>query len=123
MQPLFPIHDYMEKQTHLTKWMRSLLVDWIVEVQETFELNHETVYLAVKLVDLYLCKVLIHKDKLQLLGAAALFIACKYDVSFVHSEQMIGCKLSIEFSFSRNEPHRLSMTFYIFVMELMFTMN
>lgn len=62
--------------------MRSLLVDWIVEVQETFELNHETVYLAVKLVDIFLCKTVIHKDKLQLLGAAALFIACKYDVSF-----------------------------------------
>ncbi|KAL5278155.1 CycB3 family protein [Megaselia abdita] len=76
---LFPIHDYMDKQKHLTKWMRSLLVDWIVEVQETFELNHETVYLAVKLVDIYLCKTNIHKDKLQLLGAAALFIACKYD--------------------------------------------
>nr|XP_014085901.1 G2/mitotic-specific cyclin-B3 [Bactrocera oleae]XP_014085902.1 G2/mitotic-specific cyclin-B3 [Bactrocera oleae] len=75
----FPVTDYMEKQIHLTKWMRTLLVDWMVEVQETFELNHETLYLAVKIVDLFLCRVIINKDVLQLLGASALFIACKFD--------------------------------------------
>ena len=77
----FPIRNYMEEQPFISKWMRSLLVDWMVEVQETFELNHETLYLAVKVVDLYLGQVKIIKDKLQLLGAAALFMACKYDVS------------------------------------------
>ncbi|XP_017058671.1 G2/mitotic-specific cyclin-B3 [Drosophila ficusphila] len=78
-EPEFPIADYMPRQIHLTPWMRTLLVDWMVEVQETFELNHETLYLAVKIVDLYLCQEVINKEKLQLLGAAAFFIACKYD--------------------------------------------
>ncbi|KAH8264292.1 hypothetical protein KR038_006101 [Drosophila bunnanda] len=78
-EPEFPIADYMPRQINLTTWMRTLLVDWMVEVQETFELNHETLYLAVKIVDLYLCREVINKEKLQLLGAAALFIACKYD--------------------------------------------
>ncbi|XP_016939838.3 G2/mitotic-specific cyclin-B3 [Drosophila suzukii] len=78
-EPEFPIADYMPRQIHLTTWMRTLLVDWMVEVQETFELNHETLYLAVKIVDLYLCREVINKEKLQLLGAAAFFIACKYD--------------------------------------------
>ncbi|KAH8392914.1 hypothetical protein KR215_009528 [Drosophila sulfurigaster] len=78
-EPEFLIEDYMPKQIHLTAWMRTLLVDWMVEVQETFELNHETLYLAVKIVDLYLCRQVINKEKLQLLGAAAFFIACKYD--------------------------------------------
>lgn len=59
--------------------MRSLLVDWMVEIQESFELNHETLYLGVKLVDLYLSKVTVNKDVLQLVGAAAMFIASKYD--------------------------------------------
>lgn len=75
----FQIEKYMQKQPHLTAWMRTLLVDWMVEVQETFELNHETLYLAVKIVDMYLSKVQVHKEKLQLVGAAALFLACKYD--------------------------------------------
>lgn len=75
----FLISDYIGRQTSLTKWMRSLLVDWMVEVQESFELNHETLYLAVKIVDLYLSKETISKDSLQLLGAAALFLSSKYE--------------------------------------------
>lgn len=77
----FLMMDYMQKQVHLSKWMRALLVDWMVEVQESFELNHETLYLAVKLVDTYLCSKVVQKDSLQLLGAASLLIACKFDVS------------------------------------------
>ncbi|XP_031638665.1 G2/mitotic-specific cyclin-B3 [Contarinia nasturtii] len=75
----FKIDAYLGRQPHLTNWMRTLLVDWMVEVQETFELNHETLYLAVKIVDIYLSKVQIEKEKLQLIGAAALFMSCKYD--------------------------------------------
>lgn len=81
-EPEYKIKDYMSNQPELSKWMRSLLVDWMVEVQESFELNHETLYLAVKIVDTYLGKERVSKDSLQLLGAAALLIACKYDVSF-----------------------------------------
>lgn len=64
--------------------MRAVLVDWMVEVQESFELNHETLYLAVKIVDAYLSKVEIKKEKLQLVGAAALFLSCKYDVNYYY---------------------------------------
>ncbi|XP_066589456.1 G2/mitotic-specific cyclin-B3 [Prorops nasuta] len=78
-ESLFPIDDYIDRQVCLSRWMRSLLVDWMVEVQESFELNHETLYLAVKLVDLYLTKVTVGKETLQLLGAASIFIASKYD--------------------------------------------
>lgn len=75
----FVIPDYMPTQPHISKWMRALLVDWMVEIQESFELNHETLYLAVKIVDIYLSRAEVQKDSLQLLGAAALFIASKYD--------------------------------------------
>jgi cyclin B len=72
---------YMESQRTLTTNMRSILVDWLVEVQENFELNHETLYLAVKLVDTFLSVQKIPKENLQLVGAASLFISCKFDVS------------------------------------------
>lgn len=81
-ETVYKVKDYMSDQPELSKWMRSLLVDWMVEVQESFELNHETLYLAVKIVDTYLGKERVSKDALQLLGAASLLIACKYDVSF-----------------------------------------
>ncbi|XP_047514174.1 G2/mitotic-specific cyclin-B3 isoform X3 [Pieris napi] len=86
-EPLFPIDDYLTRIKGITAWMRALLVDWMVEVQESFELNHETLYLAVKLVDLFLTRSSrklperehLNKEELQLLGASALFIASKFD--------------------------------------------
>ena len=59
--------------------MRSLLINWMVEIQESFELNHETLYLGIKLLDKYLSKVIIKKEILQLVGTTAMLIAAKYD--------------------------------------------
>lgn len=73
------IPKYMNCQTHINPNMRCVLVDWMVEVQESFELNHETLYLAVKLMDHYLSKKIVNKNKFQLLGATCLFVAAKYD--------------------------------------------
>ncbi|XP_035790398.1 G2/mitotic-specific cyclin-B3-like [Anopheles albimanus] len=75
----YTIPDYMERQPYVTKWMRAVLVDWMVEIQESFELNHETLYLGVKIVDMYLSLVVIQRERLQLVAAAALLIAAKYD--------------------------------------------
>ncbi|XP_037898336.1 G2/mitotic-specific cyclin-B3-like [Glossina fuscipes] len=74
----FSIDDYMKRQVHLSKSMHALLVDSMVEIQETFELSQETLYLSMKVVDFFLCKAVIKKDKLQLLGVSALLIASKF---------------------------------------------
>ncbi|XP_014250076.1 G2/mitotic-specific cyclin-B3 [Cimex lectularius] len=78
----FEISDYMPRQKDLNVNMRALLVDWMVEVQENYELNHETLYLAMKLVDLYLSKEIIRKENLQLVACTGLLIASKYDERF-----------------------------------------
>uniref|UniRef100_A0A674HSD3 G2/mitotic-specific cyclin-B3 n=31 Tax=Passeriformes TaxID=9126 RepID=A0A674HSD3_TAEGU len=75
----FLLPDYMEKQTDISGDMRAILVDWMVEVQENFELNHETLYLAVKLVDHYLVEVVSMREKLQLIGSTAILIASKFE--------------------------------------------
>lgn len=76
----FLLKSYMSSQPQLSAAMRAILVDWLVEVQENFELNHETLYLAVKLTDTYLANIPdVPRDQLQLVGAAALFVACKFD--------------------------------------------
>ncbi|XP_027551979.1 G2/mitotic-specific cyclin-B3 isoform X2 [Neopelma chrysocephalum] len=75
----FMLPDYMEKQPDITGDMRAILVDWMVEVQENFELNHETLYLAVKLVDHYLVEVVSMREKLQLIGSTAILIASKFE--------------------------------------------
>jgi hypothetical protein len=40
----FAIDDYMKRQPHLNKQMRLLLVDWMVEVQQQLEFNHEVLF-------------------------------------------------------------------------------
>jgi len=75
----FTVVDYIRAQADLTPVMRAILVDWMVEVQESFEFNHETLYSAVKIVDIYLSKKKVAKDNLQLIGAAALLLASKVE--------------------------------------------
>ncbi|XP_041051268.1 G2/mitotic-specific cyclin-B3 [Carcharodon carcharias] len=75
----FVLKGYMQKQPDLNIEMRAILVDWMVEVQENFELNHETLYLAVKLVDHYLAMTECMRETLQLLGSTAILIAAKFD--------------------------------------------
>ncbi|KAG7484262.1 hypothetical protein MATL_G00047340 [Megalops atlanticus] len=75
----FVLQDYMHKQPDLNKDMRGILVDWMVEVQENFELNHETLYLAVKLTDHYLSSTVAMRETLQLIGSTSMLIASKFE--------------------------------------------
>ncbi|XP_071453826.1 G2/mitotic-specific cyclin-B3 [Hetaerina americana] len=95
--------SYLKKHRGITAEMRAFLVDWMVEVQETFELNHETLYLAVKIVDLFLSSYNreLSKEKLQLLGATAAFIASKYDEK--HLPTVEDFKLVCDGAYSRTE--------------------
>lgn len=79
-EAMFAISDYMKEQKYVKKENRAILIDWMVEIQETFELNHETLYLAVKLVDIYMSRNRdVAKNDLQLIACAAIFIASKFD--------------------------------------------
>eukprot|EP00586_Coscinodiscus_wailesii_P003281 CAMPEP_0172480934 /NCGR_PEP_ID=MMETSP1066-20121228/6467_1 /TAXON_ID=671091 /ORGANISM="Coscinodiscus wailesii, Strain CCMP2513" /LENGTH=204 /DNA_ID=CAMNT_0013242763 /DNA_START=217 /DNA_END=828 /DNA_ORIENTATION=- len=44
---------YMEKQCQINERMRSILVDWLVEVHLKFKLVPETLYLTINLIDRY----------------------------------------------------------------------
>ena len=70
---------YMEDQEYINERMRSILVDWLVEVHLKFKLVPETLYLTVNLIDRYLAKTEVSRPKLQLVGVTALLIASKYE--------------------------------------------
>ena len=70
----------MPEQKDINASMRTILVDWLIEVQENFELFHETLYLAVKLTDRYLSKKEVKREYLQLVGATSMLIAAKFEV-------------------------------------------
>lgn len=74
-----PRPDYLTKQPDITNNMRLILVDWLVEVAEEYKMKRETLCLAVNYVDRFLSVMSVFRSKLQLVGAAAMFIASKYE--------------------------------------------
>jgi len=71
--------NYMSRQDNVSARMRTVLVDWMVEVQLKFRMTSETLYLSVNIVDKFLQRRKITRDNLQLLGVTALFIAAKFE--------------------------------------------
>ncbi|SMN18282.1 similar to Saccharomyces cerevisiae YDL155W CLB3 B-type cyclin involved in cell cycle progression [Maudiozyma saulgeensis] len=74
-----PNPNYIHYQKELRWSYRRILLDWIVEVHNRFQLLPETLYLTVNLIDRFLSKKSVMLNKFQLVGAAALFIAAKYE--------------------------------------------
>ncbi|XP_077198002.1 cyclin-A1 isoform X2 [Paroedura picta] len=70
---------YMRKQPDITTCMRTILVDWLVEVGEEYKLHTETLYLAVNYLDRFLSCMSVLRGKLQLVGTAAILLAAKYE--------------------------------------------
>ena len=69
----------MSKQSDINEKMRAILIDWLVDVHLKFKLVNETFFLTVNLIDRYLEKAQVSRQKLQLVGITALFTACKYE--------------------------------------------
>lgn len=74
-----PKWNYMTKQPDITFTMRSILIDWLVEVGEEYRLHTETLFLAVNFIDRFLSFMSVQRAKLQLVGTACMFIAAKYE--------------------------------------------
>ena len=67
-------------QTFITTCMRSLLLDWIVEICSEFYLKRETCHKAISYVDRFLSvSAPVRKEHLQLLGLTACYIAAKVE--------------------------------------------
>jgi hypothetical protein len=61
--------------------MRGVLVDWLIEVHSQFKLLQETLYMTVYVIDKFLQTegYSIRRNKLQLVGVTAMFIASKVE--------------------------------------------
>jgi len=61
--------------------MRTVLVEWLVEVHQQFSLLQETLYLSVAILDRYMqvAAEKVPRKSLQLVGVTAMFIAAKYE--------------------------------------------
>ncbi|XP_048592298.1 cyclin-A1-2-like [Brassica napus] len=97
-----PAFDYMERvQSNISASMRTILIDWLVEVAEEYRLLPETLYLAVNCLDRYLSGNVITKQNLQLLGVSCMMIAAKYEEVCVPQVESF-CYIT-DNTYSRNE--------------------
>ena len=78
---LIPSSYYFQsKQQYLNQLMRSILLDWLMEVCCDFYFKRETFHLACNYIDRYLDAVPdIKKSDFQLVGVSALLIASKFE--------------------------------------------
>jgi G2/mitotic-specific cyclin 1/2 len=71
--------DYMTRQAEIGWPMRTILMEWLIEVHSKFRLLPETLLISVNLVDRFLTLRVVSLAKLQLVGLTAMFIAAKYE--------------------------------------------
>lgn len=71
--------NFLRLQPSVTPEMRSILVNWLMQVHSRFQLLPETLFLTVSLVDRFLQEQSVSRSKLQLVGVSALFTAGKYE--------------------------------------------
>ncbi|KAI9824992.1 MAG: hypothetical protein M1819_000621 [Sarea resinae] len=76
---MLPNPHYMDNQAEIQWSMRSVLMDWLVQVHHRFTLLPETLFLCVNYIDRFLTRKVVSLGKLQLAGATAILIAAKYE--------------------------------------------
>ncbi|KAL8999368.1 MAG: hypothetical protein Q9169_001794 [Polycauliona sp. 2 TL-2023] len=76
---MLPNAHYMDNQAEIQWSMRSVLMDWLVQVHHRFQLLPETLFLCVNYIDRFLSCKIVSLGKLQLVGATAIFVAAKYE--------------------------------------------
>ena len=72
-------YTYMSRQKEINDKMRSILVDWIIDVHFKFGFTDETLFMTISIIDRYLSICQITRTNFQLLGITALMIACKHE--------------------------------------------
>lgn len=84
LEETFAIREnFLESHTQINHKMRTILIDWINEVQYQYKLEIDTYHMTVSIIDRYLQLVVdTPKKELQLVGVTAMFIASKYEELF-----------------------------------------
>ncbi|GJT27405.1 cyclin [Tanacetum coccineum] len=73
------LRDYMDSQPDINARMRAILLDWLIQVHNNYDLMPETLYLTINIVDRYLSVTTVARTELQLVGISALLISSKYE--------------------------------------------
>ena len=91
----------MSFQKDINHKMRSILIDWLLEVHNKFKLQPQTLWLCVSILDRYLETEQTLRAKLQLVGVAALLIAAKYEE--IYPPEVRDCVYITDYAYDRAE--------------------
>ncbi|KDP23138.1 hypothetical protein JCGZ_00464 [Jatropha curcas] len=72
-------HNYMDSQPEINEKMRAILIDWLIDVHQKFDLSPETLYLTINIIDRFLSVKTVPRRELQLVGISATLMASKYE--------------------------------------------
>lgn len=89
------------RQGEITPRMRTILVDWLLEVHYKYKLQPQTLWLCINLIDRFLEKEDIARGRLQLVGITALFIACKFEE--VNAPEVKDCVYLTDNAYTKQE--------------------
>jgi PAS domain-containing protein len=88
-------------QSEVTPRMRTVLIDWILEVHYRYRMYPTTLWLTLHIFDRFLDKEDIARGKMQLVGITALFIACKFEE--VYTPAIKDCVHLCDNAFAKKE--------------------
>lgn len=128
-----PIPNYMLFHEDIDSKKRTILINWLVEVADEYELQTETLFICVNIIDRFLSKMSVSTSHFQLLGVAAMFIATKYEEIYppylsqfveVTDETFQGKQIiSMEQEILRTLDFRISMPTITFFLRQIFAYN
>lgn len=78
---------YPEPLSHIAKYGRNAVIDWLLDVTIGYYLNHETLHQAMNLLDRYVSTHVseVSKNNLQLIAITSLYLACKFEEIYAPS--------------------------------------
>jgi cyclin A len=110
-------------QQYLTVEMRTILVDWLIDLADTHRISTQCIYLTVHLLDFIVSKKIFRKTQFQLVGCACLLLASKMEeICAISAEYLVKysdhCfdldllmqmeqQIAIKVDFNMNLPTRL----------------
>jgi hypothetical protein len=71
--------NYLSFHKVLTTTIRNIIVEWIIDVHNSFKLKQETLHLTIYIMDKFFSMVEISKTKFQLVAITSFYIASKYE--------------------------------------------
>ena len=74
-----PVYEEIKSQKEINLQMRSILVDWIIDVHYKFGFTDETLFMTILIIDRYISYKQISRIKFQLLGITSMLLACKHE--------------------------------------------